>query len=70
MFSIHDQKLRDKSELTKEERRKERATRKRKIKEHLHHKELAKKEKRRDQGVGMLADRFAMKDVKRQQDKK
>jgi hypothetical protein len=56
--------------LTKEERRKERATRKRKIKTHLHKKELDQKEKRREMGVGLLADRFAMKDVKRKQDKK
>lgn len=35
VFSIHNQKLRDKAELSKEEKRKERATRKRKIKTHL-----------------------------------
>ena len=70
VFSIHDQKLREKSELSKEERRKERATRKRKIKSHLKHKEVDKKEKRRDMGIGLLADRFSMKDVKRKQDKK
>ncbi|CDW79839.1 UNKNOWN [Stylonychia lemnae] len=69
-FSIHDQKLREKTELTKEERRKERATRKRKIKTHLHKKELVQKEKKREMGVGMLVDRFAMKDIKRKQDKK
>jgi hypothetical protein len=34
--------------LSKEERHRERATRKRKIKAHLKHKELNKKEKRRD----------------------
>ena len=56
-FSINNQKLREKSELSKEERHKERATRKRKIKAHLKHKELTKKEKRRDQGVAMH-DRF------------
>lgn len=70
VFSIHDQKLREKSELTKEEKRQERATRKRKIKGHLKKKELDQKEKRRELGVGLLADRFAMKDVKRKQDKK
>jgi U3 small nucleolar RNA-associated protein MPP10 len=56
-FSINNQKLREKSELSKEERHRERATRKRKIKSHLKHKELNKKEKRRDQGVAMH-DRF------------
>ncbi len=48
VFSINNQKLREKSELSKEERHKERATRKRKIKAHLKHKEVSKKEKRRD----------------------
>ena len=62
--------MREKSELSKEERRKERATRKRKIKTHLQKKELVQKEKKRDMGVGMLVDRFAMKDVKRKADKK
>ena len=61
-FSINNQKLREKSELSKEERHKERATRKRKIKAHLKHKELSKKEKRRDQGVAMH-DRFEMRQV-------
>jgi len=62
VFTIHAKKLRDKSELTKEERRKERATRKRKIKEHLKHKELGKKEQRRNMGMAMH-DRFEAKDV-------
>lgn len=62
--------LREKTELTKEEKRHERATRKRKIKGHLKHKELQKKEKRRELGVGLVADRFSMKDIKRKQDKK
>lgn len=44
VFSINAQKMREKSELTKEERRQERATRKRKIKSHLKHKEIERKE--------------------------
>jgi hypothetical protein len=48
VFSINAQKLREKSELSKEERYKERQTRKRKIKSHLKHKELKQKEKKRD----------------------
>lgn len=36
----------------------------------MKHKELNKKEKRRDQGVSLLADRFAAKDIKRKSDKK
>jgi hypothetical protein len=70
VFSINSQKMREKVELTKEERHSERATRKRKIKNHLKHKELNKKEKRREMGVGLVADRFAMKDLKRKQEKK
>ena len=57
VFSINNQKLREKSELTKEEKRHERATRKRKIKAHLKHKEINQKEKKRSQGVAMN-DRF------------
>jgi len=49
--------MREKSELTKEEKRHERATRKRKIKSHLKHKEIDRKEKKRAQGVAMN-DRF------------
>ena len=38
VFSINHQKLRDKTELTKEERRSDRAHKKRKIKTHLKNK--------------------------------
>jgi hypothetical protein len=68
-FSINNQKLREKSELSKEERHKERATRKRKIKAHLKHKELTKKEKRRDQGVAMH-DRFEARQVNKKNTEK
>ena len=63
VFTIASKKLREKSELTKEEKRKERANRKRKIKTHLKNKEVDKKEKKREMGIGMLADRFNAKDV-------
>lgn len=69
VFSINQQKLREKSELSKEERRKERATRKRKIKSHLKHKELTKKEQKRNIGMAMN-DRFEMKQVKKKDQKK
>jgi len=62
VFSINNQKLREKSELSKEERRKERATRKRKIKSHLKAKEVAKKEKKRDAGLAMH-DKFEMRQI-------
>ncbi len=62
VFSINQQKLREKNELTKEEKRKERATRKRKIKSHLKHKELNKKEEKRNMGIAMN-DRFEMKQL-------
>lgn len=55
--------------MSKEERHKERATRKRKIKAHLKHKELSKKEKRRDQGVAMH-DRFEMRQVNKKKTEK
>ena len=67
-FSINNQKLREKSELSKEERHRERATRKRKIKAHLKHKELGKKEKRREQGVAMH-DRFEQRHIIKKADK-
>ena len=62
VFSINAQKLREKSELTKEERRHERATRKRKIKAHLKAKELTQKEQKRSAGVAMN-DRFEQRHI-------
>ena len=69
VFSISESKLRDKAELTKEEKRKERAHKKRKIKSHLKHKADDKKDERRAMGMAQT-DRFEMKDVKRKIDKK
>lgn len=70
VFSINNQKLRDKAELSKEDRHKERATRKRKIKSHLKHKEVTKKEHKREMGMAMH-DRFEAKHIKQsKKDKK
>lgn len=57
--------------MTKEERRKERATRKRKIKSHLKHKEIVQKEKKRASGIAMN-DKFELKQLhkKAQKEKK
>jgi hypothetical protein len=43
--------MRDRAELTKEEKRRERATKKRQIRQHLQHKEVARKEKNREKGI-------------------
>ena len=56
--------------MSKEEKRKERAQRKRKIKAHMKHKEVHTKEKKRDQGVAMGGDRFEMKQVKKMEAQK
>lgn len=70
VFTIEKKALQDKDELTKEERRKERAQRKRKIKSHLQHKEIAKKEKNRERGIAQIGDRFMVKQIQQQVDKK
>jgi hypothetical protein len=64
VFTINNKNLRDKSELTKEEKRSERGNRKRKIKTHLKNKSNDRKEKRRELGMAQT-DRFAMKEIKR-----
>lgn len=51
VFEVNPKALRDQDELTKEERRKERAKRKRSIKSHLKHKETVRKEKNREKGL-------------------
>lgn len=63
VFEINPKALRDKDELSKEERRRERAHRKRSIKTHLKHKETNRKEKNREQGLGLVGDRFLVKQV-------
>jgi hypothetical protein len=62
MFSVNALALRDKAELSKEDRRKERAQRKRQIKQSLKAKSIYKKEKMREQGIAM-AEKFAVKDA-------
>ena len=51
VFKVDPKAMRDKAELTKEEKRRERAHKKRKIKSHLKHKEVALKEKNREKGI-------------------
>mmetsp|Transcript_10546 Transcript_10546/g.17694 ORF Transcript_10546/g.17694 Transcript_10546/m.17694 type:complete len:164 (+) Transcript_10546:966-1457(+) len=70
ILSIDKSALQEKDELTKEERRKERMQKKRKIKSHLHHKEITKKEKNREKGIAQIGDRFMVRQVQQQLDKK
>jgi len=51
VFTIAPQQMRDRAELTKEERKRERAHRKRQIGEHLRKKEIKQKEKNRNEGL-------------------
>jgi hypothetical protein len=68
IFSVNPLALREKSELTKEEKRKERVARKRKIKQSMKAKAEHKKESLRQQGLA-LAEKFAVRDVQRQMEK-
>ena len=51
VFQIAPKGMRDRAELTKGEKRKERAHRKRQIRSHLQHKEIKMKEKNREKGI-------------------
>ena len=62
IFSVNPLALREKTELTKEEKRKERAKRKRQIKASLKAKSTFKKEKLREEGLA-LAEKFAVRDI-------
>jgi U3 small nucleolar RNA-associated protein MPP10 len=62
MFAVNALAMRDKSELSKQDRRKERASRKRQIKQSLKAKAIFKKEKMRESGIAM-AEKFAVKDA-------
>jgi len=64
MFAVNALAMRDKSELSKQDRRKERASRKRQIKQSLKAKAIFKKEKMRESGIAM-AEKFAVKDAQR-----
>jgi len=68
IFSVNALAMRDKKELSKEDRHKERAARKRQIKQSLKAKAIYKKEKMREQGIAM-AEKFAVKDAQRQMEK-
>jgi U3 small nucleolar RNA-associated protein MPP10 len=68
VFAVNALAMREKTELTKEEKRKERASRKRQIKASLKAKATFKKEKMREQGIAM-AEKFAVRDAQRQMEK-
>jgi len=69
-FKVDPKAMRDKDELTKEEKARERAHRKRSIKSHLKHKEIRIKESNRSKGLAQVGDRFAVKQVKEKITKK
>ena len=68
VFTVDPLALREKSELTKEEKRKERAAKKRKIKATFKAKAIQKKEQLREQGLA-LAQKFAVRETNRQMEK-
>lgn len=68
VFQLQHVSLREKKELTKEERRQERSSKKRKIKSSAHSRSIAKKENLRQQGL-QLAERFVVKETKRHMEK-
>lgn len=68
VFTVDPRALREKTELTKEEKRKERASKKRKIKATFKAKTLQKKEQLREQGLA-LAQKFAVRETQRQMEK-
>ena len=68
VFAVNALAMRNRKELSKEDRHKERAARKRKIKQSLKAKSVYKKEKMREQGIAM-AEKFAVKDAQRQMEK-
>ena len=68
VFTVDPRALREKTELTKEEKRKERAAKKRKIKATFKAKTQQKKEELREQGL-TLAKNFAEREIKRQMEK-
>ena len=68
VLTIDPLALREKTELTKEEKRKERAAKKRKIKATFKAKATKKKEQLRQEGLA-LAQKFAVRETKRQMEK-
>lgn len=63
LLKIDPKQMRDKEELTKEEKRQERAAKKRHIRGHLHKKEIKQKEERRKKGLAQVGDRFLMQSL-------
>ena len=70
VFTIAPKNMREKSELTKEEKLRERAHRKRQIRSHLQHKEKLRKEINREKGISQIGERFKVKEIQQQIDKK
>lgn len=68
VFQLQHTSLREKTELSKEERNAERASKKRKIKTSAHNRTIHKKEQLRQQGL-QLAERFVVKETKRHMEK-
>ena len=68
VLTVDARAMRERSELTKEEKRKERASKKRKIKAVFKAKNTQKKEQLRQQGVA-LAQKFIVRDTQRQIEK-
>ena len=68
VFKVDPLALREKTELTKEEKRKERTAKKRKVKAAFKAKATQKKEQLREQGLA-LAQKFAVRETQRQMEK-
>jgi len=68
VFTVNPLALREKTELTKEEKRAERNSKKRKIKATFKAKATQKKEQLREQGIA-LAQKFAVRETERQMEK-
>ena len=68
VFELRHGHLREKGELSKEEKQQERRQRKRKFKTAAHNKLIHKKEQLRQQGL-QLAERFVVREAKRHMEK-
>ena len=68
VFTVDPLALREKTELTKEEKRRERNSKKRKVKATFKAKATQQKELRREQGIA-LASKFAVRETERQMEK-
>ena len=70
VFSVTARDMTDKDELTKEEKRGQRARRKRQLKARHKAVVVRQKEANREKGIALLGDRFAARQVQHQLDKK